>query len=134
MFGRRLVRSALVPPVPTNRLGRDLYPPAEIAGLDTGRLDALTVSVAAATLREATTAALPQLLDLDPVPAGGDPLELVLAARDELETVPDELDNLPLFLGRLRMHDAVAAVRTHYERTAEPETGAEPAAAGASAR
>ena len=97
-------------------------------------LDALTVSVAAATLREATTAALPQLLDLDPVPAGGDPLELVLAARDELETVPDELDNLPLFLGRLRMHDAVAAVRTHYERTAEPETGAEPAAAGASAR
>jgi hypothetical protein len=58
-------------------------------------LDALTVSVAAATLREATTAALPQLLDLDPVPAGGDPLELVLAARDELETVPDELDNLP---------------------------------------
>ncbi len=38
VFGRRLVRPALVPPVRTNRLGRDLYPPAEIAGLDTGRL------------------------------------------------------------------------------------------------
>jgi hypothetical protein len=32
-----------------------------------------------------------------------------MAARDELEDVPDELENLPLFLGRLRISDALYA-------------------------
>jgi len=39
----------------------------------------------------------------------------VIAARDALQRVPDELNNPALFLGRLRLHDALAAVRSHYE-------------------
>jgi len=57
---------------------------------------------------------LPELPPGQPA-AGLDPLELLLAARDELEEVPDELENLPLFLGRLRTSDALSAVRRHYE-------------------
>ncbi len=71
--------------------------------------------VAADTLRAAAAVPLPELLDLYPVPSGGDPLELVLAARDALDRVPDELTNTALFIGRLLLHDALAAVRTHYE-------------------
>jgi len=83
--------------------------------LTTWHVDAVAVVVAADTLRAASTVLLPELLDLEPVPTGGDPLELVLAARDALENVPDDLHNTALFLGRLRLHDALAAVRTHYE-------------------
>jgi len=58
---------------------------------------------------------LPELLDLEPTPSEADPLELVVAARDALKRVPDELNNPALFLGRLRLNDALAAVRSHYE-------------------
>ena len=85
-----------------------------IDDLATWHLDAQLVRLAAETLRSATAAALPELAPFEPA-AGLDPLELLLAARDELEEVPDELENLPLFLGRLRMSDALSAVRSHYE-------------------
>lgn len=78
-------------------------------------VDVVAVVVAADTLRAASRVALPELPDLEPAPSGGDPLELVVAARDALEKVPDDLNNTALFLGRLRLHDALAAVRTHYE-------------------
>ncbi len=83
--------------------------------LTTWHVDAVAVVVAADTLRAASRVPLPELQDLDPAPTGGDPLELVVAARDALERVPDELNNPALFLGRLRLHDALAAVRSHYE-------------------
>ncbi len=86
-----------------------------LADLTTWHVDVVAVVVAADTLRGAVTVPLPELLDLDPVPSGGDPLELVLGARDALERVPDKLNNTALFMGRLRLHDALAAVRTHYE-------------------
>jgi len=82
--------------------------------LTTWYLDALHVSLAADTLRGASPTELPEPTDLTP-DSGADPLELVLAARDQLDLVPDEVDNLPLFMGRLRTDEALAAVRTHYE-------------------
>lgn len=83
--------------------------------LTTWHVDAVAVVVAADALRAAAGVALTELLDLEPAPMGGNPLELVIAARDALERVPDEVDNTALFRGRLRLHDALAAVRTHYE-------------------
>lgn len=77
-------------------------------------LDAHLVRIAAETLRSATGAPLPQLPPWQPA-AGLDPLELLLAARDQLEDVPDELENLQLFLGRLRTTDALSAIGSHYE-------------------
>jgi len=40
---------------------------------------------------------------------------VLVAARDALEKVPDDLNNTALLLGRLRLRDALAAVRTHYQ-------------------
>jgi len=77
-------------------------------------LDAQLVRLTAETLRSESPTELPESGDV-PLPTGGDPLELVGGAWNELEKVPDDLDNLPLFLGRLHMSDALAAIRTHYE-------------------
>ncbi len=88
--------------------------PSRLDDLAIWHLDAQLVRIAAETLRSATVASLPQLPPWQPA-AGLDPLELLLAARDELDEVPDELENLPLFLGRLRTGDALSAVRRHYE-------------------
>ncbi len=77
-------------------------------------VDAQLVRIAAETLRSASTAPLPELPPWSPA-AGLDPLELLRAAWEELQEVPDELENVPLFLGRLRTSDALAAVRRHYE-------------------
>lgn len=70
--------------------------------LTTWHVDAVALLVAADTLRAASQIPLPELLDLEPAPPEGDPLELVVAARDALEKVPDDLNNTALFLGRLR--------------------------------
>jgi len=77
-------------------------------------VDAQLVRVAAETLRLASGTPLAQLPPWQPA-AGLDPLELLRAAWEELQEVPDELANLPLFLGRLRTSDALSAVRRHYE-------------------
>ncbi len=77
-------------------------------------LDARLVRLTAETLRSASPDELPEPGDV-PLPSGGDPLELVRGAQGALENVPDDLDNVPLFLARLRMSDALAAIRTHYE-------------------
>lgn len=77
-------------------------------------LDANLVRIAAETLRAAADAPLPELPAFEPA-AGLDPLELLRAARDELQDVPDDLANVPLFLGRIRMSTALFAVRSHYE-------------------
>jgi hypothetical protein len=82
--------------------------------LSTWHVDALLVSLAAETLRGAVGTELSEPTDVDAA-AGGDPLELVSAARDQFEEVTDQLDNQPLLLGRLRTSQALAAVRTHYE-------------------
>ncbi len=86
------------------------------AGLDDRtiwHLDAQRVRLTAETLRGATPTALSELDQLDP--ADGDPLALVQAAHDELATVPDDPDNQALCLARIRLADALSAVRTHYE-------------------
>ncbi len=77
-------------------------------------LDAQLLRLTAETLRSASPTGLPEPGDAS-LPPGGDPLQLVLGARNELENVPDDLDNLPLFLGRLWISDALAGVATHYE-------------------
>jgi hypothetical protein len=77
-------------------------------------LDAQRVRLTAETLRSATPTALPEPDDVHPTPAD-DPLALVQSAHDELAKVPDDPDNQPLCLARIRLADALSAVRTHHE-------------------
>lgn len=82
--------------------------------LTTWYLDAQLVRVAAETLRGAAVAGLSELPPFE-VATGLSPLQLLLAARDELDDIPDDLEDLPLFLGRLRLSDALSAVRARNE-------------------
>ena len=63
--------------------------------LATWHLDAQLVRIAAETLRSAAAVPLPELAAFEPA-AGLDPLELLRAAREELQEVPDDLPNLAL--------------------------------------
>ena len=87
---------------------------SDLDDLATWHLDANVVRIAAETLRSATAVPLPQLAAFEPA-TGLDPLELLRAAQEELQEVPDDLANVALFLGRLRLSDALSAVRGHYE-------------------
>lgn len=87
--------------------------PTPLDDLAIWHLDAHLVWIATETLRGAATSQLPQP-DPQPSPARSDPLQLLEAAWNELQQVPDEFDNVALFLGRLYTADALAAVRTHY--------------------
>ncbi|MHB8188486.1 MAG: hypothetical protein ACYDDU_20935 [Dermatophilaceae bacterium] len=102
-----------------DRAGRECTARGDTASSDLDdlaiwHLDANLVRIAAETLRAAADAPLPELPAFEPA-AGLDPLELLRAARDELQDVPDDLANVPLFLGRIRMSTALFAVRSHYE-------------------
>ena len=94
--------------------GRGDQATSDLDNLTIWHLDANVVRIAAETLRSAAAAALPELAAFEPA-AGLDPLELLRAARDELQEVPDDLANVALFLGRLRLSTALSAVRSHYE-------------------
>ena len=87
---------------------------SDLDDLATWHLDANVVRIAAETLRSAAAVPLPELAAFEPA-TGLDPLELLRAAREELQEVPDDLANVALFLGRLRLSDALSAVRGHYE-------------------
>jgi hypothetical protein len=74
---------------------------------------ATTIAIAADTRR---TAVDPPLLPPGTlsVATGQDPLPLLNAAMDGLLALPDDLDTLALFHGRLDTSDALAAVRLPY--------------------
>ena len=68
---------------------------SDLDDLATWHLDANVVRIATETLRSATAVPLPELAAFEPA-TGLDPLELLRAAREELQEVPDDLPNLAL--------------------------------------
>lgn len=77
--------------------------------------DAALVLTAADTLRLASPTRLPTPVVEELAPFAGDPLKLVQQAWDQLEVLEDDLFNVDLLVARLRLADALAAVRSHYE-------------------
>lgn len=70
---------------------------------------------AADTLRLASPTRLPTPVVEQLAPFEADPVQLVQQAWDQMEVVEDDPFNVDLLIARLRVADALAAVRTHYQ-------------------
>jgi hypothetical protein len=77
--------------------------------------DAAVVLTAADTLRLASPTRLPTPVVEQLAPFEAEPLQLVQRAWAQMELLEGDPFNVVLLIARLRLADALAAVRTHYE-------------------